>query len=42
MNGKSIFEGKTFIGFTNEEEKTYGLPAEVSGCQRPGSEVNRY
>ena len=39
-NGKSIFEGKKFTTFTNEEEKTYGLPVEVGDCQRPGSDVN--
>ena len=28
-NGKSIFEGKRFTGFSNAEEKAYGLPVEV-------------
>jgi len=30
-NGKSIFEGKRFTAFTNEEEKTYGLTVEDIG-----------
>ena len=30
-NGKSIFAGKRFTGFSNAEEETHGLPVEVGG-----------
>jgi len=30
-NGKSIFEGKRFTGFSNAEEEAYGLPVEDIG-----------
>lgn len=30
-NGKSIFAGKRFTGFSNAEEKAHGLPVEVGG-----------
>jgi len=39
-NGKSIFEGKKFTAFTNEEEKTYGLSIEVGHRRLPCSDVN--
>ena len=32
-NGESIFKGRKFTGFTNDEEEKYGLPREV-GSQR--------
>ena len=32
-NGKSIFEGKRFTGFSNAEEEAYGLPVEVRCLQ---------